>query len=130
MKQLRAIAVCFVAAVLLTECAPATRFTWGGYEDSLYRFYKNPSEDGLFAYYSEVIQRLGGAPKLYFYHFPAQSGLSWRVDLIERLRAQSSGRIVGLKDSSGDMNYARAAASLSPDFRVFPSTVSGLTSVR
>jgi hypothetical protein len=44
MKQLRAIAVCFVAAVLLTECAPATRFTWGGYEDSLYRFYKNPSD--------------------------------------------------------------------------------------
>jgi len=36
-------------------------------------FYKNPSEDGLFAYFSEVIQRVGGDIGIYLYHFPAQS---------------------------------------------------------
>src|SRR5437879_304977 len=28
-------------------------------------FYKNPSDDGLFAYFSEVIQRVGGDIKIY-----------------------------------------------------------------
>jgi len=28
----------------LTQCAPATRFSWGDYESSLYLYYKSPSE--------------------------------------------------------------------------------------
>ena len=34
-------------------------------------------------------------------------------------------RIVGLKDSSGDMAYAREAAKIAADFDVFPSTEAG-----
>lgn len=65
-------------------------------------FYKNPSEDGLFAYYSEVAKRVGGAAKLYFYHFPAQSTVPITVSLIRRLRAAHPGVFQGVKDSSGD----------------------------
>ena len=39
-------------------------------------------------------------------------------------------RIVGLKDSSGDMAYAREAAAIAPDFRVFPSTEAALPEAR
>src|SRR5262249_6206447 len=39
-------------------------------------------------------------------------------------------RIVGLKDSSGDMAYAREAAALSPRFDVFPSTEAVLLQAR
>src|SRR5579871_4339744 len=31
-------------------------------------FYKNPSLDGLVAYFSEVIERTGGQTKIYLYH--------------------------------------------------------------
>ncbi|WP_375460848.1 dihydrodipicolinate synthase family protein [uncultured Enterovirga sp.] len=65
-------------------------------------FYKNPSEDGLFAYYSEVIQRTGGKAKIYFYHFPAQSAVPITVALIGRLLKAYPGVVKGLKDSSGD----------------------------
>ena len=65
-------------------------------------FYKNPSEDGLFAYYSEVAQRVGGAVQLYFYHFPAQSAVAVTVPLIERLLQAHPGAFRGLKDSTGD----------------------------
>ena len=65
-------------------------------------FYKNPSQDGLFAYFSEIIQRVGGDIGLYLYHFPAQSAVPFTVDFIARLRAAYPGKIRGIKDSSGD----------------------------
>ena len=65
-------------------------------------FYKNPSEDGLFAYFSEVIQRLGTGTKVYLYHFPAQSAVPFTVPLIARLLKAYPGTVKGIKDSSGD----------------------------
>jgi 4-hydroxy-tetrahydrodipicolinate synthase len=71
-------------------------------------FYKSPSEDGLFAYYSEVIQRVGGALKLYFYHFPAQSAVPITVSLIERVLRAYPGAVKGIKDSTGDWSNTKA----------------------
>lgn len=65
-------------------------------------FYKNPTDDGLFAYFSEVIQRVGGDIKIYLYHFPAQSAVPFGIDLIGRLLAAYPGKVKGIKDSSGD----------------------------
>ena len=71
-------------------------------------FYKNPSEDGLFAYYSEVAQRVGGAIALYFYHFPAQSAVPVTVSLIERLLRAHPGAFRGIKDSTGDWSNTKS----------------------
>ena len=65
-------------------------------------FYKNPSEDGLFSYYSEVANRVGGGIKLYFYHFPAQSAVPITIGLLARLLRAYPGVFKGVKDSSGD----------------------------
>jgi 4-hydroxy-tetrahydrodipicolinate synthase len=77
-------------------------------------FYKNPSEDGLFAYFSEVANRVGGDIRLYLYHFPAQSAVPITVGLIDRLRRAFPGVFKGVKDSSGDLAntlaYVRAFA--------------------
>jgi 4-hydroxy-tetrahydrodipicolinate synthase len=67
---------------------------------------------------------------IYLYHFPQQSGLPWPVKLIRRLLDAFGARIVGLKDSSGDMAYAREAATISPAFKVFPSTEAVLLEAR
>jgi 4-hydroxy-tetrahydrodipicolinate synthase len=94
-------------------------------------YYKGVPDDGLVAYVDTILQATAAKPiQIYLYHFPAQSGLHWRVELIGQLRATFGARIVGLKDSSGDMVYARAAAALSPDFRVFPSTEAVLLEAR
>ena len=71
-------------------------------------FYKNPSEDGLFAYFSEVIQRLGTGTKIYLYHFPAQSAVPFTVSLIARLLKAYPGTVKGIKDSSGDFANTKA----------------------
>jgi len=73
-------------------------------------FYKNPSDDGLFAYYSEVAQRVGGGIKLYFYHFPAQSAVPIGLALIERLLKAYPGTFKGIKDSTGDWANTKSYA--------------------
>lgn len=94
-------------------------------------YYKGVPDDGLFAYISEIVKATEARPiPLYLYHFPAMSGLPWHVGLIKRLVDSFSSRIVGLKDSSGDMAYARSAAAISSDFAVFPSTEAALLDAR
>jgi 4-hydroxy-tetrahydrodipicolinate synthase len=91
-------------------------------------YYKGVPDDGLAAYIDAIVGATG--IPLYLYNYPAMSGLPWHVALIERLLKAHPGRIVGLKDSSGDMAYARAAAALGQGFAVFPSTEAALLDAR
>jgi 4-hydroxy-tetrahydrodipicolinate synthase len=94
-------------------------------------YYKGVPDDGLLAYVDAIMAATTARPiPIYLYHFPAQSGLPWHVGLIRRLLDSFGERIVGLKDSSGDMDFARAAAGITPRFRVFPSTEAALPQAR
>ena len=86
-------------------------------------YYQGVPDDGLVAYVDTIVQATAAKPiPIYLYHFPQQSGLHWHVALVKRLLDKFGSRIVGLKDSSGDMNYAREAAAITKSFDVFPST--------
>jgi 4-hydroxy-tetrahydrodipicolinate synthase len=94
-------------------------------------YYKGVHDDGLVAYIDAILAATAARPiPIYLYHFPAQSGLHWHVALIRRLLDTFGERIVGLKDSSGDMAYAREAAGIMPRFKVFPSTEAALPEAR
>jgi len=94
-------------------------------------YYKGVPDDGLFAYVEIIVRATAAEPiPIYLYHFPAQSGLPWHVKLVGRLVASFGTRIVGLKDSSGDMAYAREATMVAPGFKVFPSTEAVLMEAR
>ena len=83
-------------------------------------YYKNVSDDGLFAAYSEVIQRVGdGKLRIYFYHFPQMSSTPISHDLIERLLKAYPETIAGIKDSSGDLANMLAMCKRFPGFGVF-----------
>src|SRR5205085_5331126 len=94
-------------------------------------YYKGVSDDGLFDFIAALV---GGtadrAIPIYLYHFPANSGVPWPVGLIRRLREAFAPRIAGLKDSSGNMAYAREAAAIGRGFAVFPSTEAVLLEAR
>jgi 4-hydroxy-tetrahydrodipicolinate synthase len=64
-------------------------------------YYKNPSDDGLLAYFNEVIQLVAGNIKIYLYNFPQQSAIPFSVDFIGRLLKANPGKVKGIKDSSG-----------------------------
>ena len=86
-------------------------------------YYKGVTDDGLFASYSEVIQRVGDARlRIYLYHIPQVSQVPLSLALIERLLGAYPGTIAGIKDSSGDPNSVRALLErFAPrGFAVFP----------
>ena len=91
-------------------------------------YYKGVPDDGLVSYVDALV-RATRIP-IYLYNYPAMSGIQWHVALLERLLKTYSSGIAGLKDSSGDMTYARAAATLSSSFAVFPSTEAALLEAR
>jgi len=91
-------------------------------------YYKGVPDDGLVAYVDALV-RATRIP-IYLYNYPAMSGIQWHVALLERLLKTYSSGIAGLKDSSGDMTYARATAALSSSFAVFPSTEAALLEAR
>ncbi len=116
-------------AVALTRHAAALGFAGALVLPPFY--YKGVPDDGLVAYIDTLVQATADKPiPIYLYHFPAMSGLPWHVALIKRLLDSYPARIVGLKDSSGDMAFARAAAAISKNFAVFPSTEAALIEAR
>lgn len=94
-------------------------------------YYKGVPDDGLAAYVATIVKATASTPiPIYLYHYPQMSALPWHVGLLKRLIDSHGARIVGLKDSSGDMDYARAAAKVAPGFKVFPSTEACLIEAR
>jgi 4-hydroxy-tetrahydrodipicolinate synthase len=72
-------------------------------------YYKAVTDDGLFASYAEVIERVGSDRlRSYLYHIPAMSQVPITLALIDRLLTRYPTTIAGIKDSSGDWNNTRA----------------------
>ena len=93
-------------------------------------YYKGVSDEGLYAYYSEVIERVGNAKlKVYLYHIPAVSGVPITLKLIEMLRKRYPDTVVGVKDSSGVWENTRAMIDqfAKDGFDVFPGSELPLT---
>ncbi|MCB4805589.1 4-hydroxy-tetrahydrodipicolinate synthase [Methylobacterium brachiatum] len=82
-------------------------------------YYKGVTDDGLFAAYSEVIERIGDARlRVVLYHIPQVSGVPISHDLIEGLRARYPETVTGIKDSSGDLANHLAMIDRFPGFAV------------
>lgn len=116
-------------AVALTQHAAALGFSGALVLPPFY--YKDVREDGLLHYFEAIMGATAAQPiDLYLYNFPILSGIRYDVPLVRRLRQAFGSRIRGLKDSSGDMPYARELSTIGPDFAVFPSNEATLLDAR
>jgi 4-hydroxy-tetrahydrodipicolinate synthase len=71
-------------------------------------YYKDVSEEGLYRYFSEVVQRVGDARlRIYLYHIPPVAVVGITTSLVERLLKTYPKTIAGMKDSSGDWNNTK-----------------------
>ncbi|VVE22407.1 dihydrodipicolinate synthase family protein [Pandoraea anhela] len=92
-------------------------------------YYKTVSDDGLFAFYAEVLAGVKrGQPAVYLYHIPGVANIGFSHELIARLIGQYPGVIRGIKDTGGDPSQTRdlLASFASEDFAVFPGNESDL----
>jgi 4-hydroxy-tetrahydrodipicolinate synthase len=83
-------------------------------------YFKKVGEDGLLDYFSRLMRSSVPADgALFYYHFPALTGINIAFSLLERLREAFPGRFAGIKDSSGDEAHTvRLAQHFGRDFRV------------
>jgi 4-hydroxy-tetrahydrodipicolinate synthase len=71
-------------------------------------YYKGVSEEGLYRYFSEVVQRVGDTRlRIYLYHIPPIAIVGITPKLVERLLKAYPDEIAGMKDSSGDWNNTK-----------------------
>jgi len=86
-------------------------------------YYKGVSDDGIFAFISGVIDKVGSpALKLFLYHIPPMAVIGFSLDLVGRLITAYPETVVGLKDSSGDWSNTTALLERFPGFAVFPGS--------
>ena len=94
-------------------------------------YYKPVSDAGVLGFVEAVAEASAAAPiPLYLYHFPALSGVPYAPPLVGLLVRHLGARIAGLKDSSGDVAYAREIAAAHPSIAVYPSNEATLLSAR
>jgi len=92
-------------------------------------YYKDVLEDGLYRYFSEVIERVGDTRlRVYLYHIPPVAVVGITTGLVERLLKKYPGAIAGMKDSSGDWNNTKTFldAFAKSGFDIFPGSESFL----
>jgi 4-hydroxy-tetrahydrodipicolinate synthase len=97
-------------------------------------YYKDISEEGLYRYFSEVVQRVGDARlRIYLYHIPPVAMVGITPNLVERLLRAYPNAIAGMKDSSGDWKNTKTfldafaeTASAARTFDVFVGSESFL----
>ena len=86
-------------------------------------YYKGVSDDGIFAFISGVIDRVGlPALRLFLYHIPPMAVVGFSLDLVGRLITAYPKTVVGLKDSSGDWSNTASLLDRFPGFAVFPGS--------
>ncbi|MFZ5808989.1 MAG: dihydrodipicolinate synthase family protein [Chloroflexota bacterium] len=71
-------------------------------------YYRKADEDGLFNWYVKLIQKaVPEGKQLLVYHIPAMSGINLSLPFLQRLKEAYPFQFAGLKDSSGDADFAR-----------------------
>jgi 4-hydroxy-tetrahydrodipicolinate synthase len=82
-------------------------------------FFKEPSDEGLYAWYSRVIDAVGdNRLRVLLYHIPQLTGVPLSVDLAARLARAFPGIIAGVKDSSGDLANTLALLERAPQLAI------------
>lgn len=86
-------------------------------------FYKNNSDEGLVEAYSRIIDGVGD-PRLevLLYHFPQMSGVPVTQGVARALVDRYPGTVVGMKDSSGDLDAMTAMMDAVPELAMFPGS--------
>ena len=94
-------------------------------------YYKNVADDGIADLFARLVAATAHRPiPIHLYNFPALSGVEYSPALVQRLREKFGSAIAGLKDSSGNLDYAAKIVAISPELRVFPSNEAVLLKAR
>jgi 4-hydroxy-tetrahydrodipicolinate synthase len=82
-------------------------------------YYKGVSDDGLFAAYRNIVERIADDRlRIVLYNIPQMSGIALSIDLIGRLIDAYPKTFVGIKDSAGNFENMQRVIEAFPGFSV------------
>ena len=83
-------------------------------------FYKEVSDEGVIEYYKRVIEEVGDNKLHYIlYHIPQTSGVSITFNVIDKLLKLYPNNVVGMKDSSGNIDNMLKVTKFFNGFSLF-----------
>jgi len=83
-------------------------------------YYKNIQNDGVIEYYKKVVEGVGDETINYIlYNIPQTSGVTINIDIIEKLINLFPKNILGMKDSSGDLDNMLRIVKYLNNFSLF-----------
>ena len=86
-------------------------------------FYKNASDDGLYAYFTRLVEVVNSPDlKICMYHIPPMAGIGFSPALAGRLAKDYPDVFIAYKDSSGDFENTKAVIAAAPTVAVFPGS--------
>jgi len=111
----------------LTDTIDATRRAFEIGVDSVVvippYYYKKVTPKGLATFYKQVLdEAVPDDGLLMLYHIPAVVGISITPELIDRLLEVDEKRLLGVKDSSGDLAHGQDLCRRYPNLRIFVGT--------
>lgn len=109
--------------VALPETIAATRYALERGADSALvlppYYYKNPSDDGLLAFYRAVCDALPPGGKIMLYHIPPVSQIAITPAVLAGLLESHPGAVYGVKDSGGDAEHTAMLIKRFPQLKIF-----------
>ncbi len=88
-------------------------------------FYVTASDEGLYRYFSQLIEGVGSdALRICLYHIPQNTGIGLSPALAARLNQAFPELVVAYKDSSGNWENTKAVIEAAPGISVFPGSES------
>lgn len=86
-------------------------------------YYKGITDEGLANAFARIIEGIGDDDlKVVLYHFPKMTGVPITAGAIELLLKDYPSVVVGLKDSSGDLDNMMSLMTTFPEFGVYAGT--------
>lgn len=86
-------------------------------------FYYKATDEGLKAYFKLLLEQIDDPRvRLYLYHIPQMSGVSFSIELTKELASLYPENIVGMKDSSGNWEHMSGIVKEIPGFQMFAGT--------
>jgi 4-hydroxy-tetrahydrodipicolinate synthase len=84
-------------------------------------YFKGVGNEGLYAYFEQLIAALGQDARIFLYHIPPIAVVGIPPPLARRLRRDFPDQVIGIKDSSGDWDNTRELLQIA-DLIVYPGS--------
>ncbi len=80
---------------------------------SVVPYYNKPSQEGMYRHFSAIAE--ASPVPVILYNIPGRSGVNMNVDTIIRLANENPGKIIGVKEASGNMEQAQNVITRRPE---------------